>query len=291
MREFQSDDDVVAFLAEADGWLTRPVTLFLLGGTALAVRDLKPRTDDVDFAFGTTEQFQHVHDALLANGFEVRATPTEGVDGVGRTVTLVERDRGIEVDLFERQVVGKVRITDAMRDRADRFWTGEHVTAVVLAPEDLFVLKAVSAGDVGAGRRTDLDDLARIAQTGPDWDAILREVESQCPFNTGSHEARLLRDGSHPLLSLEIAVRHLSGLPAAFEDRVAALATECRVEQSVLRHVSTGTRDPAVLAGEVCSSVAALDAGETAAVERAVQRLVEKDVVERRDGRVTAVDD
>ena len=61
--------------------------------------------------------------------------PTESFDGVGKTVELRHPDRGFRIDLFERQIVGKVWITTRMHDRADKFWTGEHVTAYVLSDE------------------------------------------------------------------------------------------------------------------------------------------------------------
>lgn len=42
---------------------------------------------------------------------------------------------------------------------SDGFWAGEHATAYVLADEDMFLLKVVSSGDLGAGRRRDIDFL------------------------------------------------------------------------------------------------------------------------------------
>jgi len=40
--------------------------------------------------------------------------------------------RGFRIDIFEQQIVGKVWITDRMRDRAEEFWTGSFVTAFIL---------------------------------------------------------------------------------------------------------------------------------------------------------------
>lgn len=55
---------------------------------------------------------------------------TASFEGVGTTVELHHPERGFQIDLFERQVVGKVWITDRMhvRVRTEEFWTGEHAT-------------------------------------------------------------------------------------------------------------------------------------------------------------------
>ena len=47
MREFTTDDDVKAFLEHVDAWLDEPVTVFLVGGTALTIHGLNTRTEDI----------------------------------------------------------------------------------------------------------------------------------------------------------------------------------------------------------------------------------------------------
>jgi len=145
----------------------------------------------------------------------VTGEPTASFEGVGKTVEFYHPDRGFRVDLFEQQVVGKVWITEGMHDRADEFWTGKRATAYVLADEDLFLLKAVSGGDLGAGRRRDIEDMRTYAQRGLAYEVILNEIEEQRPFNTGSIEATHIRTQSHPLFTIEVAVQSLSGLPSS----------------------------------------------------------------------------
>jgi len=53
-----------------------------------------------------------------------------------------------------------------MRDRAEEFWTGGFVTAFILSDEDMFLLKAVSGGDLPSGRRRDIEDMRKYAQRG-----------------------------------------------------------------------------------------------------------------------------
>jgi hypothetical protein len=152
--------------------------------------------------------------------------PTESFEGVGKTVELHHDDRGYQIDLFEQQVVGKVWLTERMHNRAEEFWTGDHATAFILSDEDMFLLKAVSGDDLGSGRRRDIEDMRKYAQRGLDYESILAEIDEQRPFNTGSTEARHIRDRSHPLFTIEIAVNSLSGLPNTFTSRISDFATE-----------------------------------------------------------------
>lgn len=244
MREFTTDEDVKTFLEDVDTWLDEPVTVFLVGGTALTIRGLSARTEDIDMAFYVSAHFDHVHETLTTHGFTTIDEPTSETDTHGRTVLLLHGDEGYRVDLFNRQVVGKVTITQAMKQRSDGFWTGNQMQASVLSAEDLFLLKAVSGGDLHAGRASDLHDLGVLAQTADfDFDTVLDEIENQRPFNTGKHEAQLLRDGAHPLISIEIAILNLTGLPGDFTTQITRLATDCQIEKRVLHLVEDGTKN------------------------------------------------
>src|SRR6056297_437137 len=133
MTVFSGGEAITEFLAEFDSWLSEPVAVYLLGGSAMTVRGLKDQTEDIDLALGVISEFEHVYQTLLSQGFTVVDEPTESFKGVGKTVEFHHETLGFKIDLFEQQVVGKVWITDRMRDRAEEFWVGSHATAFVLA--------------------------------------------------------------------------------------------------------------------------------------------------------------
>ena len=280
MTVFSGRDAIRAFLDEFDGWLSEPVDVYLLGGSAMTIRGLKDQTEDIDLALGVVAEFEHVSEALQAQGFVIADEPTKSFEDVGTTIELHHSERGLQIDLFDRQVVGKVWITDRMRDRAEEFWSGTHATAFVLADEDMFLLKAVSGGDLASGRRRDIEDMRTYAQRGLDYESILTEIGEQRPFNEGSTEARQIRDRSHPLFTIEIAVNSLSGLPKTFTDRVSALATEFEVEYTVLGAVDDGVRDVGTIRDRVLATVRALSDDQGEEVDRAIERLVEKQILE-----------
>jgi len=121
MTVFRGSDAIGEFLKEFDSWLSESVTVYLLGGSAMTVQGLKDQTEDIDLALGVVSEFEHVFQTLTSQGFAVVDEPTESFEGVGTTVELHHDARGLQIDLFERQVVGKVWITDRMHDRAAEF--------------------------------------------------------------------------------------------------------------------------------------------------------------------------
>jgi hypothetical protein len=283
MTVFKGGEAIRVFLEEFDNWLSEPVTVYLLGGSAMTVRGLKDQTEDIDLALGVVSEFEHVYQALQSQGFAVVDEPTESFEDVGKTVEFRNDERGFRVDLFERQVVGKVWITDRMHDRAEAFWSGSNATAFILSDEDMFLLKAVSGGDLASGRRRDIEDMRKYAQRGLDYESILTEIDEQRPFNTGSTEARQIRDRSHPLFTIEMAVNSLSGLPNTFMSRIADFATEFEVEYTVLGAVDNGIDDVEVIREHVLSNVRMLSDDQKHAVDDAIDRLVDKHIL-KRDG-------
>jgi hypothetical protein len=283
---FGGSDAVRAFLEELDTWLFKSVTVYLLGGSAMTVRGLQDQTEDVDLALGVAPEFEQVYQALQSQGFAVVDKPTASFENVGTTVELHHDDRGLHVDLFERQIVGKVWITERMQNRAEKFWEGEYVTASILSDEDMFLLKAVSGGDLASGRRRDIEDMRTYAQRGLNYETILTEIDEQRPFNTGPTEAQHIRDQSHPLCTVEVAVNSLSGLPNTFTSRIADFGTDFEVEYTVLGAVDDGVHETEQIRDRVLSNVRELSGDQEATVDAAIDRLVKKGILEHREDTV-----
>jgi len=286
MSVFSGSEGIKQFLEVLDGWLSESVDVYLLGGSAMTIRNLKDQTEDIDLALGAVSEFEHVYRTLNEQGFEVTDEPTESFDSVGKTVELYNSDSGFRIDLFDRQVVGKVWVTERMRKRSEAFWSGSHVTAFVLSDEDMFLLKAVSGGDLGSGRRRDLEDMRKYAQRGLEYDSIIEEIDKQRPFNDGSTEARQIRSRSHPLFTIETAVNSLSGLPSVFTNRVSAVATEFEIEYVVLGSVDDGIHDIDTIRERVLSNVRSLSQDTENEIDAAIDRLMEKQILERSDNTV-----
>ena len=153
----------------------------------------------------------------------------------------------------------------------------------------MFLLKAVSGGDLASGRRRDIEDMRKYAQRGLDYESIVIEIDEQRPFNTGSTEARHIRDRAHPLFTIETAVNSLSGLPNTFTSRIEEFATEFEAEYTVLGAVDDGLTDVGIIRDRVLSNVRALSDDQPDAVDDAIDRLVEKQILEREETTVRLV--
>jgi hypothetical protein len=147
----------------------------------------------------------------------------------------------------------------------------------------MFLLKAVSGGDLASGRRRDIEDMRKYAQRGLGYGSILAEIDEQRPFNTGTTEAQQIRNRSHPLFTVEIAVNSLSGLPNTFTSRIEEFATEFEIEYTVLGAVDDSIDNVEAIRERALANVRALSEDQEDAVDDAIDRLVAKQVL-KRDG-------
>lgn len=285
MTVFTGSVAIEAFLDEFDGWLSESVHVYLLGGSAMTVHELKDQTEDIDLALGVTNEFEHVHQSLQDEGFVIADEPTATFGNVGRTIQFYHPRRGLQLDIFEKQVVGKVWLSDTMQSRANEFWMGKHITAFVPAGEDMFLLKAVSGGDIASRRYRDIGDMRSYAQRGLDYTRIIKEIETQRPFNTGAVEATHIRNQSHPLFAIELSVERLSGLPREFTKRISELATEFEVEYFILDAVDDGLYEITPIRERVIPRIQSLSPENVGEIDAGIERLVHKRVLVRnRDG-------
>jgi hypothetical protein len=121
--------------------------------------------------------------------------------------------------------------------------------------------------------------MRKYAQRGLDYESILTEIDEQRPFNTGSMEAQQIRDRSHPLFAVEMAVNSLPGLPNTFTSRIEEFATEFEIEYTVLGAVDDGIDTVDAIRERVLANVRALSDDEEDAVDNAIDRLVAKEVL------------
>ncbi|WP_266080633.1 hypothetical protein [Haladaptatus caseinilyticus] len=109
MTVFRGREAVVSFLQDVNDELNQDVAVYLVGGSAMTAHSLKDQTKDIDLVLGVSTEFEHLRDALLEMGFNIDSEPTAAFDDVGRTFQL-SSDMGVQVDLFEEQIVGQTSV-------------------------------------------------------------------------------------------------------------------------------------------------------------------------------------
>lgn len=152
--------------------LAAPVTGYLIGGGAMAFRDLKDATKDIDLVVESGDDLGRLQSALLELDYDVVRAPAEEYEALGAQ-RIVENDDGCRIDLFNRQVIDKLVLSDGIRGRGERFLETGNLAVELVSPEDIFLFKAV------AGRAGDIEDMFALLQSDLDFSVIDAELSAQ----------------------------------------------------------------------------------------------------------------
>ena len=152
--------------------LDTPITVYLIGGGAMAFRDLKTTTKDIDLVVTSGDDLRVLQAVLHDCGYEIVADPGEAYDTLGAQ-RIFENDDGCRIDLFNRQVVDKLVLSDGMRQRSESHLDTGRLTVALVSSADIFLFKSV------AGRTDDIEDLFGLVQTGLNFDTIADELTQQ----------------------------------------------------------------------------------------------------------------
>lgn len=151
--------------------LENDLTVYLIGGGALTLDDLKNATKDIDLIVRERSELQRLWRVLTAAGYEPEGELSDEYDELGATFVLQNDLR--RFDVFHEQVAGVIRLTQSMVDRSRHLFDEGNLTVRAVSLNDIFLFKAV------ANREDDVDDMIRIAQTDIDEDVIVEEIHTQ----------------------------------------------------------------------------------------------------------------
>lgn len=152
--------------------LRSPLTIYCIGGGAMALRGLKETTKDIDVIVDSSEAHGRLWRALLEAGYTEIESLADEYEQLGAS-SCVENDDGCRIDIFDRQVVDKLVLTDGMKTRGEPFTTAGKLTVELVSLEDIFLFKAV------AKREDDIDDMNLLVQSGLDFEAIEQALGTQ----------------------------------------------------------------------------------------------------------------
>ncbi len=153
--------------------LTAPTTAYMFGGGTMAIRLLKTQTKDLDLVVRGSAASERLIEAFEKIGYARRRRLAKPYRAMHASAVL-DNLQGFRIDLFTDVICRCLEFSAAMQKRSERFDLGTGRLEVRLAaPEDVFVLKAVT------DRPRDVQDMARVARQGIDWDAIQEEMIRQ----------------------------------------------------------------------------------------------------------------
>lgn len=157
--------------SELAGLLDEELTVYLIGGGALTLEDLKNATKDIDLIVQEKAELQLLWRVLTSAGYEPEGDLAEAYEAL-EAAFILEKDRR-RFDVFHEQVAGVLYLSDAMISRSRQLFAEGELTVKMVSLNDIFLFKAV------ANREDDVDDMVRIAETGIDTGVIVEEIETQ----------------------------------------------------------------------------------------------------------------
>jgi len=155
----------------ADG-LSAPLTVYLIGGGAMALRDLKGATKDIDLVVSDGDTYGQLWTVLMNIGYAEVQSLAPDYRALGAT-SCVENDDGCRIDIFNQQVANKLVLTEGMHERSEAFLDMARLTVRLVSNEDIFLFKLI------AGRDDDIEDMNMLVQAGLDYDVVETELDAQ----------------------------------------------------------------------------------------------------------------
>jgi hypothetical protein len=256
MRRRFDSEYIKSELERVGRQLETELTVYLIGGGAMAFRGLKETTKDIDLIVTDGDDLRILQAVLLQNGYDIVKEPGEEYDDLGAQ-RILENDDGCRIDIFNRQVIDKLVLSEGMRRRSEAYLNAGGLSVALVSSEDIFLFKSV------AGRTDDIEDMFSLVQTELDFDVIEDELEQQIDllgqelFVTHANEALLELEDQHNISTL-------------LAERVSEITERVYRELEVLQ-----TFEESISRSEL-EAAADLDPDD---VDEAIEHLTEKDVV------------
>ena len=147
------------------------LTVYLIGGGALTLEELKNATKDIDLIVRRESELKQLWSVLTSAGYEPQEDIAEEYDEL-EAAFILEKDRR-RFDVFHEQVAGVIYLSDSMISRSRHLFDEDGLSVRMVSLDDIFLFKAV------ANREDDVEDMVRIAQGGIDDDVIVQEIMTQ----------------------------------------------------------------------------------------------------------------
>lgn len=159
-------------LKNIDSNLPTPISLYIIGGGAMSFYDLKTATKDIDVIVTNEKAATVLLTALQKSGYK----KIEHITSIYRrmkTRAIIENHDGFRWDVFVNTVCGGLSLSHGMIARAQPFKQLNNITISLVAPEDIFIFKAVTS------RPRDREDMFVLLSHGLDMTIIKEEIKQQ----------------------------------------------------------------------------------------------------------------
>jgi len=154
--------------------LRQRTKVYLAGGAAMALINLKEATKDIDVVVETEAEVKSLLLALEQLGYK---DPHDFVTINYQRMharAIRQNADGFRWDIFEKVIAGKLSLSNDMIARASQYAKSTGTLQLsLLSKEDIFLLKSITE------REGDLEDMRVIAESTVDWKVVARECRWQ----------------------------------------------------------------------------------------------------------------
>lgn len=154
--------------------IRRPVEGYLLGGGAMAFRDQKATTKDIDVIVQMRKEAKEIAFALKKLDYIKARNLESEYEAMNAQGGIWQAKGRVRVDLFVNKVCNCLSLTQNMRKRSIKLGDYGKLSVFLVSNEDVILFKGITQ------RPDDANDIASIVRSASiSWDAVLKECISQ----------------------------------------------------------------------------------------------------------------
>ncbi len=152
--------------------IKKPISVYLIGGGALALKNLKTATIDLDIICTSKKDFDILKEALISLGYK-QTDEDFGIRVYETALAVFESEKHNRIDIFVNNICGAMNFSTAMKKRTEVYGKFGKFEVKMASNEDLFLTKCIT------DRQKDLPDCLALLQVGLDEKVIINECIRQ----------------------------------------------------------------------------------------------------------------
>lgn len=178
MDKLYGKEQLLEDLVKIGNQLPKKVKVYLIGGCALSLRDIKLATKDVDAIFKSKNDLELFEEQLIALGYQRELKVGAAYEQLGAYSIMRHPDKA-GFDLFHNQVCNMLMLSEDMVNRSVKYGDFDKMELFLISNEDITLFKGITQ------RPRDIDDIAAIIKSVVaegeifNWDAIKSECKIQ----------------------------------------------------------------------------------------------------------------
>lgn len=170
LKEFNREE-IIGLLKELGNKLKEKITIFMIGGGNLSIKNIKSVTRDIDLIVLTKKEYENLKETLISLGYDCHEESFSKDFYKTPIIVFLKDDK--RIDVFVRNVSSQLELTNEMQKRSQEYDKFGNLKIMLVSNEDIFLFKSIT------DREKDVDDCYSLITTGLDWGIIKRELYLQ----------------------------------------------------------------------------------------------------------------